>query len=72
MTPKGYLLPEFDSGATGLTGRFNGGFLLRRLQAAHGWLPFWMARLDEHAETIKAALPELAHKPSASPEEIES
>ena len=23
-----------------------------------------MARLDEHAETIKAALPELAHKPS--------
>jgi len=23
----------------------------------HGWLPFWIARLDEHAETIKAALP---------------
>jgi hypothetical protein len=23
-----------------------------------------MARLDEHAETIKAALPELRHKPS--------
>ena len=34
------------------------------LEAGHGWLPFWMARLDEHAETIKAALPELAHKPS--------
>ena len=33
------------------------------LEAGHGWLPFWMARLDEHAETIKAALPELAHKP---------
>jgi hypothetical protein len=32
MTPKGYLLPEFYSGATGLTGRFNEGFLLRRLQ----------------------------------------
>jgi hypothetical protein len=31
MTPKGYLLPEFYSGATGLTGRFNEGFLLRRL-----------------------------------------
>ena len=23
------------------------------LEAGHGWLPFWMARLDEHAETIK-------------------
>jgi hypothetical protein len=34
------------------------------LEAGHGWLPFWMARLDEHAETIKAALPELGHKPS--------
>jgi len=34
------------------------------LEAGHGWLPFWMARLDEHAETIKAALPELDHKPS--------
>src|ERR1700726_3538933 len=33
ITPKGYLLPEFDSGATGLTGRFNEGFLLRRLQS---------------------------------------
>src|SRR5205814_8956185 len=31
VTPKGYLLPEFYSGATGLTGRFNEGFLLRRL-----------------------------------------
>ena len=34
------------------------------LEAGHGWLPFWMARIDEHAETIKAALPELKHKPS--------
>jgi hypothetical protein len=34
------------------------------LEAGHGWLPFWMARLDEHAETIKTALPELDHKPS--------
>ena len=34
------------------------------LEAGHGWLPFWMARIDEHAETIKAALPPLAHKPS--------
>src|SRR5438067_8168838 len=31
ITPKGYLLPEFYSGATGLTGRFNEGFLPRRL-----------------------------------------
>jgi uncharacterized protein len=34
------------------------------LEAGHGWLPFWIARLDEHAETIKAALPKLGHKPS--------
>ncbi len=34
------------------------------LEAGHGWLPFWMARLDEHADTIKAALPELAGRPS--------
>ena len=34
------------------------------LEAGHGWLPFWMMRLDEHAETIKAALPELKHRPS--------
>ena len=31
ITPKAYLLPEFYSGATGPTGRFNEGFLLRRL-----------------------------------------
>ena len=36
------------------------------LEAGHGWLPFWMARLDEHAETIKAALPEL----QATPERV--
>ena len=34
------------------------------LEAGHGWLPFWMKRLDEHAETIRAALPELRMKPS--------
>jgi uncharacterized protein len=34
------------------------------LEAGHGWLPFWMARIDEHAETIKAALPPLKKKPS--------
>jgi predicted TIM-barrel fold metal-dependent hydrolase len=34
------------------------------LEAGHGWLPFWMARIDEHAQTIKAALPELKGKPS--------
>ena len=34
------------------------------LEAGHGWLPFWIARLDEHAETIKAALPELKQRPS--------
>jgi len=35
------------------------------LEAGHGWLPFWMARLDEHAKTIKAALPELKGSPSS-------
>jgi predicted TIM-barrel fold metal-dependent hydrolase len=34
------------------------------LEAGHGWLPFWMARLDEHAVTIRAALPKLEGKPS--------
>jgi predicted TIM-barrel fold metal-dependent hydrolase len=34
------------------------------LEAGHGWLPFWMMRLDEHANTIRAALPELKMKPS--------
>ena len=34
------------------------------LEAGHGWLPFWMKRLDEHAQTIRAALPELKHAPS--------
>ena len=34
------------------------------LEAGHGWLPFWMKRLDEHAETIRAALPALKMKPS--------
>ena len=23
------------------------------LEAGHGWLPFWMARIDEHARTIR-------------------
>src|SRR5438876_2480607 len=34
------------------------------LEAGHGWLPFWIKRLDEHAETIKAALPELQRRPT--------
>ena len=34
------------------------------LEAGHGWLPFWMERIDDHAERIKAMLPELQHKPS--------
>lgn len=28
------------------------------LEAGHGWLPFWMARIDEHARTVRAGLPE--------------
>ncbi|MGH8702183.1 MAG: amidohydrolase family protein, partial [Burkholderiales bacterium] len=34
------------------------------LEAGHGWLPFWMARIDEHAETIRAAIAPLRGKPS--------
>ena len=34
------------------------------LEAGHGWLPFWMKRIDEHAETIAAAIPALKAKPS--------
>ena len=33
------------------------------LEAGHGWLPFWIARIDEHAETVRAALPDLRQKP---------
>jgi transposase, IS6 family len=34
LPDKGYLLPQFHSGATGLPGRFSEGFSLRRLQRA--------------------------------------
>jgi hypothetical protein len=34
------------------------------LEAGHSWLPFWLARLDEHALSIASALPPLACKPS--------
>src|SRR5229473_1665980 len=34
------------------------------LEAGHGWLPFWIARIDEHARTVAAALPKLERKPS--------
>lgn len=35
------------------------------LEAGHSWLPFWMARIDDQAEMIASALPELKHEPSA-------
>ena len=34
------------------------------LEAGHGWLPFWMARIDEHAETIRSEISDLKMKPS--------
>lgn len=34
------------------------------LEAGHGWLPFWVNRLDEHADMVKNALPPLKGKPS--------
>ncbi len=34
------------------------------LEAGHGWLPFWMARIDEHARTIRSEIPDLKMLPS--------
>jgi uncharacterized protein len=34
------------------------------LEAGHGWLPFWMGRIDEHARSIPTALPPIQMKPS--------
>ena len=34
------------------------------LEAGHGWLPFWMARLDEHARTIRSEIPNIKMLPS--------
>ena len=48
---------------SGVMDRYTG-LRIGTLEAGHGWLPFWMARIDEHAETVKAALPELRQKPS--------
>src|SRR4029077_13876749 len=33
------------------------------LEAGHGWLPFWIARIDEHTRTVAAALPKLSRLP---------
>jgi predicted TIM-barrel fold metal-dependent hydrolase len=37
---------------------------LTALECGHGWLPFWAARLDEHAEMCQHAIPALKQKPS--------
>jgi len=34
------------------------------LEAGHGWLPFWVKRLDEHTESCAGALPPIKMKPS--------
>ena len=34
------------------------------LEAGHGWLPFWMARLDEHMETIRSGTATRPEAPS--------
>jgi uncharacterized protein len=34
------------------------------LECGHGWLPFWAARLDEHAEMCQHAIAPLRQKPS--------
>jgi len=33
------------------------------LETGHGWLQFWIGRIDEHARSIPTALPELKMKP---------
>jgi predicted TIM-barrel fold metal-dependent hydrolase len=37
---------------------------LTALECGHGWLPFWAARLDEHAEMCQHAIAPLRQKPS--------
>ena len=34
------------------------------LEAGHGWLPFWMMRIDEHARDDQGGAAELKQKPS--------
>jgi predicted TIM-barrel fold metal-dependent hydrolase len=34
------------------------------LEAGHGWLPFWLKRIDEHAHTVKKAIPDIKYTPS--------
>jgi len=47
----------------GLMDRYPG-LRIGTLEAGHGWLPFWMARIDEHAQTIRSEISELRLKPS--------
>jgi hypothetical protein len=47
----------------GLMDRYPG-LRIGTLEAGHGWLPFWMARIDEHAETIRSEISDLRMKPS--------
>ena len=37
---------------------------LAPLECGHGWLPFWAARLDEHALMCRHAIAPLRHRPS--------
>ena len=34
------------------------------LEAGHGWLPFWLARIDEHAKSAASTIPQLKCLPS--------
>ena len=47
----------------GLMDRYPG-LRIGTLEAGHGWLPFWMARIDEHATTIRSEISDLKMKPS--------
>src|SRR5262249_34398561 len=63
LKAKGYLLPEFYSGATGRSGRFNEGLLLRRLQARPEFSlgrrrhsPLLLALGELHGQNLASAL----------------
>src|SRR5664280_2542464 len=63
---KGYLLPDYYSGATGILGRFSEGLLLRRLHSAdRSWiLPGW-SRCSTATASLSSASPSRSIRPPA-------
>jgi predicted TIM-barrel fold metal-dependent hydrolase len=57
------------SGMRGMAGLIGSGVMDRypdmrigTLEGGHGWLPFWVKRLEEHQTSIPSALPPLPHR----------